>query len=453
MTTSSLYDPLFGSDAMRALFDERACVQGMLDFEAALARAQARVGLIPSAAGAAIANACHAPRYDFVQLARAAASAGNAAIPLIAALGAQVQASDPDAARFVHLGATSQDAIDTGLVLQLKGALALVDAQLARAGAALSSLCTAHRATPMVARTWLQHAVPTTFGLKVAGWLDALCRDRERLQALRGRVLCVQLGGAAGTLASLGSHALPVAAMLADELGLSLPALPWHAQRDRIAETGSVLGLLAGTLGKIARDASLMMQSEVAELAEPSAPGRGGSSSMPHKRNPVGCAVVLAASLRAPGLVSTLLAAQVQEHERALGPWHAEWETLPALFRLVDGALHAFLPVLEGLHVDTARMAKNLASGGGQAFAEAASALLAPRIGRMDAQRIVGEAVRDAEREGIELRAALLAHPELCTVVADEDLAPAFALDATLENAAQLIERVLARARACGSEG
>ena len=432
---------------MRECFDDRARVQGMLDFEAALARAQARVGLIPNAAAAAIAVACDATRYDLAQLARDAAQAGNAAIPLITALGAQVKAADAAAARHVHFGATSQDAIDSGLALQLKEALELVAAQIERNIDALVILCASHRATPMVARTWLQHAVPTTFGLKAAGWLDALCRDRERVQSLRARVPCVQLGGAAGTLASLGESALAVAAVLADELSLSLPTMPWHTQRDRIAETGTVFGLLAGTLGKIGRDASLLMQSEVGELAEPHAPGHGGSSSMPQKRNPVGCAVVLAAALRAPGLVSTLLAAQVQEHERALGAWHAEWETLPELILLVDGALNALAPVLEGLEVNAARMAANLASSGGQVFAEAASACLASRIGRGDAQRIVGEACRSAERDGSDLLAALLAHPELKTVIKPAELAPVFSLDATLENAAQLIERVLARAQ------
>ena len=260
---------------MRDLFSDHTRIQRMLDFEAALARAQTRVGVIPTAAANAIAKNCAASQIDFVALARNAELAGNVAIPLVKQLTALVAKNDAEAAKFVHWGATSQDAIDTGLVLQLRDALRSIDHGLADLSRALVAQIKQHRATLMVGRTLLQHALPITFGLKVAGWLDAVTRHRERIKELRPRILVLQFGGAAGTLAALGSRGNAIDAALAQELDLALPAMPWHGQRDRVVEVATVLGLVVGTLGKIARDVALCMQTDVGELAEPTAPGRG----------------------------------------------------------------------------------------------------------------------------------------------------------------------------------
>src|SRR5215470_14750456 len=330
----SLLGRLFRWDAVEQFLGDRARVQSLLDFEAALARAEARTGVVPAAAASVIAARCSADLVDMEALARGAALAGNLAIPLVKQLTALVAADDAEAARFVHWGATSQDAIDTGLVLRLRGATRQIAAELERLAGALASLADAHRDTLVAGRTWMQQAVPTSFGLKAAGWLDAVQRHRERLAELRRRALVLQFGGAVGTLAALGERGNDVAAALAEELELSRPDLPWHAHRDRVAEVATTLGLLTGTLGKIARDLSLHSQTEVAELFEPGGEGRGGSSTMPHKRNPVASAVVLAAATRVPGLVATLLAAMLQEEERGLGGWQAEWEVLPEVVGL-----------------------------------------------------------------------------------------------------------------------
>ncbi len=328
---NQLFDAYFTARDMREVFCDQGRVQAMLDFEAALARAEARVGLIPSSAVAPIATACDAGLYDFAALGEAIATAGNSAIPLVKALGKQIASSDAEAERYVHLGATSQDVMDSGLVLQLRQALALIENQLAQLADSLATQAQRFAATPLAGRTWLQHATPVTLGMKIAGWLGAVTRSRQRLQQLKPRLLVLQFGGASGTLAALGAQALPIAEALAEELQLTLPEQPWHTQRDRIVEFGAVLGLIAGSLGKFGRDISLLMQTEAAEVFEPAAPGKGGSSTMPHKRNPVGAAVLIGAATRVPGLVSTLFSAMPQEHERSLGLWHAEWETLPEI--------------------------------------------------------------------------------------------------------------------------
>ena len=371
-----LLDPLFTTDEIREVFSDRARLQGMLDFEAALARAEARTGVIPKAAAPAIEAKCRAELLDAEALARAAALAGNTAIPLVKQLTALVGKDDAEAMKFVHWGATSQDAMDTGLVLQLRAALDLIEAELARLDDAVAKLADKHRATPVVGRTWMQHALPVTFGLKAAGWLDAIGRHRARIRELRPRLEAVQFGGAAGTLASLGARGSDVAQALAEELKLGLPALPWHTHRDRVAEVATALGLLVGTLGKIARDISLQVQTEVGELAEPAGEGRGGSSTMPHKRNPVSCAAVLATAVRVPGLVSIMLSGMVQEHERALGGWQAEWDTLPEIVMLAAGALRQVTYLAAGIEVDAARMRRNIDATHGQILAEAVTMAL-----------------------------------------------------------------------------
>ncbi|HEX7044069.1 MAG TPA: 3-carboxy-cis,cis-muconate cycloisomerase [Burkholderiales bacterium] len=438
-----LLDPLLTTKAMRAVFSDHGRLQAMLDFEAALARAEAAVGVVPETAAAAIAAQCGAELYDIDALAARAAAAGNLAIPLVQELTARVAQRDAQAAGFVHWGATSQDVIDTGLVLQLRAACDLIEADVEALAAALARLAAAHARTPLAARTLLQHALPTTFGLKLAGWLDALERDRARLRAARGRMLVLQFGGAAGTLAALGEHGPAVAAALARELGLACPALPWHTHRDRLAEAATTLGLLAGTLGKIGRDVTLLMQTEVAEALEPSAPGRGGSSTLPHKRNPVGSLVAAAAALRVPHLVATMLAAMVQEHERAAGAWHAEWEVLPEICALTAGAAAQLRQVIEGLEIDPARMRANLEQTRGLIMAEAVTMALARTLGRDAAHRLVEAASRRAAAEGRHLRDVLAADAEAARHLAAADLDRLFDPSSYIGSAEQMVERVL----------
>ena len=424
--SSSMYSDLFGFRALNQVFDERATLQGMLDFEAALARAEAVTGVIPKTAAGPIAICCKAELYDPRSIAEQSANTGNFAIPLVKLLTAQVNGIDADAARYVHWGATSQDVIDTGLILQLRQAFDLLDAELASLCAILAKLADAHRTTPIAARSWMQQAIPTTLGLKFAGWLDALYRHRTRISAARTRILVLQFGGAAGSLASIGDKGLQVSAALSADLKLALPDLPWHTERDRVAEAATLFGLLAGTLGKMARDISLMAQSEVAELAEPAAPGRGGSSTLPHKRNPVSCAVVLAAAMRVPGLVGTMLSAMVQEHERALGGWQAEWETLPQIVCLTGGALHDMLRIIEGLEIYTARMLTNLETTRGLIFAESASMLLATRLGKATAHELLEKASTKAIKDDRHLRDILQEDATVRAHFANGDIAKLF---------------------------
>lgn len=419
---NQLFDAYFTARDMREVFCDQGRVQAMLDFEAALARAEARVGLIPSAAVAPIAAACNAGLYDFAALGEAIATAGNSAIPLVKALGKQIASTDAEAERYVHLGATSQDVMDTGLVLQLRQALELIESDLAQLADSLAVQAQRHAATPLAGRTWLQHATPVTLGMKIAGWLGAVTRSRQRLRELKPRLLVLQFGGASGTLAALGEQALPIAEALAEELQLTLPEQPWHTQRDRVVEFGAVLGLIAGSLGKFGRDISLLMQTEAAEVFEPSAPGKGGSSTMPHKRNPVGAAVLIGAATRVPGLVSTLFSAMPQEHERSLGLWHAEWETLPEICCLVSGSLQQARLLADGLEVDAARMARNLELTQGLVLAEAVSIVLAQRVGRDTAHHLLEQCCKRAVAEQRHLRAVLGDEPQVTAELSNAEL-------------------------------
>lgn len=437
-------DPLFSSEAIEAVLADTARLQRMLDFEAALARAQVRAGVIPASAAPAIVAKCRAQLFDLQKLAHATALAGNPAIPMVKQLTALVAQDDPEAARFVHWGATSQDANDTGLILQLRDALALIQSDLARLADALAPLAEQHRSTPIVARTLMQQALPTTLGVKVAGWLDAVNRHRSRFAELRPRVLVLQFGGAVGTLAALGDRGLQVSEALADELDLALPDLPWHTQRDRLVELAATLGLLVGTLGKIARDISLHMQTEVSELSEPAGEGRGGSSTMPHKRNPISSAAVLAAATRLPGLVSTMLAAMVQEQERGLGDWHAEWETLPEIVRLAAGALARTLETVRGLEVDPAQMLRNLDATHGLIFAEAVSMALARTMGKSEAHQLVEQAAGQARAQRRHLRDVLAGIPAVTVVLQPGDLARLFDPTQYTGMAPRLVDRALA---------
>ncbi|RON79642.1 3-carboxy-cis,cis-muconate cycloisomerase [Pseudomonas fluorescens] len=419
---NQLFDAYFTARDMREVFCDQGRVQAMLDFEAALARAEARVGLIPAPAVAPIAAACNAGLYDFAALGEAIATAGNSAIPLVKALGKQIAASDAEAERYVHLGATSQDVMDSGLVLQLRQALVLIENDLAQLADSLATQAQRHAATPLAGRTWLQHATPVTLGMKIAGWLGAVTRSRQRLRELKPRLLVLQFGGASGTLAALGEQALPIAEALAEELQLTLPEQPWHTQRDRVVEFGAVLGLIAGGLGKFGRDISLLMQTEAAEVFEPSAPGKGGSSTMPHKRNPVGAAVLIGAATRVPGLVSTLFSAMPQEHERSLGLWHAEWETLPEICCLVSGSLQQARLLADGLEVDAERMGRNLELTQGLVLAEAVSIVLAQRVGRDAAHHLLEQCCKRAVAEQRHLRAVLGDEPQVTAELSNAEL-------------------------------
>lgn len=444
----NLLDPLFGSEAVDAIFTDEVRLQRMLDFEAALARAEAQLDIIPKSAAAPIASQCRADHFDKESLAQVAVKSGNLAIPMVRQLTELVGKHDKEAMRYVHWGATSQDAIDTGLVLQLRDGFGAIAADLNRLCDALAQLASTHRTTVVPARTWLQQAVPTTFGLKAAGWLDAMTRHRTRLQELRGRVLVLQFGGAAGTLASLGQRGLDVAKVLANELKLGLPDLPWHAHRDRLAEVATFLALLTGTLGKIARDLALQMQTEIAEVSEPAEEGRGGSSTMPHKRNPVACAVVLSAATRAPALAATTLTAMSQEHERGLGGWHAEWQTLPELFRLSAGALHRMLQTLVGLDVDAHRMLQNLEITHGLIYAEAVTMVLGKQIGKAAAHQLMESASRKAIEKKMHLRAVLSADAEVSSRLTAAELEKLFDPQNYTGMASQFVDRAIAANKA-----
>jgi 3-carboxy-cis,cis-muconate cycloisomerase len=441
---SPLLAPLLSSAAMRGVCDDTAYLQHMLDFEAALARAQAAVGMIPQSAVAPIAAACRADAFDLSALAEAATRSGNLAIPLVKTLTANVAKADAAAARYVHWGATSQDVIDTATMLGLRAAIDALQGDLDRAIAGFAKLAKQHRDTAMVARTWLQHALPMPFGLKLAEYAAALHRSKVRLQRLRAEALALQFGGAAGTLAALGDGGLAVAEKLAADLELPLPEAPWHAHRDRIAEAASVFAILAGTCGKIARDVSLMMQTDVAEAFEPAGVGRGGSSTMPHKRNPVACASALAAATMAPGLAATIFAAQVQDHERSAGPWHAEWPTLPTLQLVTSGALAAIVDIAEGLEVDVARMRVNLDATHGLIMAEAVTMALAATIGKSDAHHLIEAASRKAVGEKLHLRDVLTADSQVTAHLDADKIAKLFEPMAYQGVSQALIDRLVA---------
>jgi 3-carboxy-cis,cis-muconate cycloisomerase len=443
----ALLDPLFGSAAMGEVFSDAARLQRMLDFEAALARAEARCGVIPAAAAQSIASKCKADLIDADALATATAASLNPAIPLVKQLTALVAKDDPEAARFVHWGATSQDANDTGLVLQMRQGLDILEADLATLCGGLTELAHKHRSTPIAGRTLMQHALPTTFGVKVAGWLDAMNRHRERFAETRPRVLVLQFGGAVGTLAALRDKGSQVAEALAAELHLGFPTMPWHTQRDRVAEAATTLGLCTGTLGKIARDISLHMQTEIAEVFEPAGEARGGSSTMPHKRNPVSAGIVLSAATRVPGLVSTMLSAMVQEDERGLGDWHAEWETLPEIFRLTAGALHQMATIIPHLEIDAARMRHNLDATQGLIFAEAVTMALGNHIGKSAAHTLLEEATRQARESGKHLREVLAQTRAVTERLTAAELDRLFAPENYLGVAEELVDRVIDASR------
>ena len=437
VANSDLFAEMFVPEDIRAATSGRAWVQAMLDFEAALAAVEAQAGIIPKEAAAAIEPACRADNFDAAALGREGRSTANPAAPLVSAL---TEAVEGDAAGFVHWGATSQDVMDTAAMLVASRTLALVDGELDRVAAACAGLADDHRGTVMVARTLLQQALPTTFGLKAAGWLATVVEARERLAAIH---LPAELGGGAGTLASLGPQGLRVLELLADQLGLEEPLLPWHTARGSVAELGAALALAAGALGKIALDVKLLAQTEVAEVAEPAGEGRGASSTLPQKRNPVGSALAIACAHQVHGAASILLGAMAQEHERAAGAWQAEWPALSDALAYTGGAAAAMAEVLGGLEVRPERMRENLESTGGLVLAEAVSMAIAERTGRSEAHRLVAAAARRAAESGRPLGEELVDDAEITEQLSTEEIDAALDPGNYLGSADAFIDRAL----------
>ncbi|MXY24052.1 MAG: 3-carboxy-cis,cis-muconate cycloisomerase [Acidobacteria bacterium] len=429
-------------------FSGRAQLQAMLDVEAALTAAQADAGVAPASCVAPIQAAARAELYDLDVLKAEATETGNPVIPVVRHLTARVAKSDADAARYVHWGATSQDILDTGLLLQLRAAVPGAIDHLAQGVRAAAAHAHRHRDATMAGRTWLQQATPVTFGLKAAGWADAMDRSRRRLQSALDDALVLQFGGATGTLASLGSQGLAVTERLAARLDLPVPDIPWHAHRDRFAQLASALGIAAGTCGKIGRDIALLAQTEVGEASEATAPGRGGSSTMPQKQNPVASSVALAAAGRAPGLVATLLGAMIQEHERGLGGWQVEWDTLPDLVICATSGTRAAADALDGLQVDTDRMRANAEASGGLLLAESIAMTLAKSVGKHEAHACIAAACRRAAAEGRPFADVLGDDPLVTQHLDRAEIARRLSPDNYLGATRDYIDRVLARVAA-----
>jgi len=409
--TASIFARTLASAAMAEVFADSAIVASMLAFEAALAAAEAAEGVIPQSAVAPIVAATQAGIGDIDSLIDEARRAGSLAIPLVKRLTAAVAVRDAKAAAHVHHGSTSQDVIDTAMAMATKKALALIDGDLARLAATLEALARAHLGTPMLGRTLMQPAQVISFGFKVVSWLAPLARARERLARAQAAALRLQLGGAVGTLASLGDKGPAIARRLAAQLGLAPADGAWHVQRDDWAALGCEVAVLCGSLGKIGRDLSLLAQAEVGEVAEPSGAGRGGSSAMPQKRNPVAAMTAVAAALRAPHHAAALLAAMAPSHERGLGEWQAELAEWPSLFLETHGALVALADACAALDVDTARMRDNIERQRGTVFAEGAAGLLVPTLGKVKAHELLAMLSARAVREGAQLHALLRADP------------------------------------------
>jgi 3-carboxy-cis,cis-muconate cycloisomerase len=440
-----LFRPILVPDKFREVISGRAWLQAMLEAEAALAVAEARAGLIPPDAAEAIASCCEAgcdaDLFDPEELGRKGRAQGNPVPPLVRVLTEAVSRVSEVASRYVHKGATSQDIVDTAAMLLTKRALSLILDETDAIAAALAQLAEAHRDTPIAARTLLQQALPTTLGLKVAGWLVSVLEARRRLLEVRITRLAAQLGGAAGTLAPLGDSGTEVLKEYARELELAEPAVPWHTDRSRIAEIGGALSLLSGALGKISLDIILMAQTEVGEVSEPA--GRGGSSTLPHKRNPILSVTAAANVRRVHDLSRTLQAAMVQEHERAAGAWHSEWEALTEALALTGGAAAAVREATEGLEVHPEKMRENLGATGGLLLAERVTTIVAEHLGRLKAHDLVEAASRRTLESGRSLREELLAEPALKGVLSEEETDAALAPEGYLGSAGAFVDRAL----------
>ena len=447
---SHLYASLFYQADMTEIFSDHALLKYMIQAEVALAKAQAQVGVIPESAAAIIADVANTQgiqAIDFENLAIATGLAGNIAIPFVKQFTAAVKAVDEDASRYVHWGATSQDILDTACILQARDALDVVEFQLRHAYAASLELAEKYRAEVMIGRTWLQQALPITFGHKAARWASSFKRDLDRLEQMKARVLTAQLGGAVGSLASLLDQGSTVVEAYAAQLNLSVPTCTWHGERDRIIETAGFLAIVVGNTGKMARDWSLMMQTEIAEVFEPTAKGRGGSSTMPHKRNPVAAASILAAANRVPALMSSMYQSMVQEHERSLGAWHAEWLALPEIFQLCAGALQRTVEVLQGLEVNSKNMQRNIEMTQGLIMAEAVMMALAPKMGRLNAHHLVEKACQQAVAEQSHLQDIVSSFTEVKQHFSAAELTLIFKPESYLGNIQDQIDAVLKEAK------
>ncbi len=408
-----LIESLATTEALADLFSDQSVLQAMLDFESALARTEARAGVIPESAAKAIKSAAKTGEFKINHLAADILRAGTPGIPVAKILTERVRVKNADAARYVHWGATSQDVADTALVLLLKRAQAILAGDLMRLERALKKLSQEQKNTVMLGRTLMQPAPPVTLGLKAATWFAAVHSSKSDLDNAFGEALVVQFGGASGTLASLGRQGVPVARALASELKLGYPGAPWHTRRDRLARLMCACGVLTGSLGKMARDISLMMQSEVAEVEEAGGAGRGGSSTMPHKRNPIGCALALSAAQRIPGLVASFLSGMVQEHERGVGGWQAEWLTVAGIIQATGLAAASMAEVAEGLKVNASRMRANIEAMHGAIFAERAAVLLGAKLGRDVGHKILQDASKKSWKQKRRLSEVLAEIPEV----------------------------------------
>lgn len=412
-----LIEALSTTAPLAQIFSDESVLQAMLDFEVALAKAEARVGMIPQSAARAIAAAARTEAFDLPALSRDTFRAGTPGIPIVEALTEAVRREDASAAGFVHWGATSQDVADTALVLLLKQSRPILAKDLATLTTALRRLSERHKNTIMLGRTLLQAAPPITFGLKVSGWLSAIERSRRNLDQAFSEATVLQFGGATGTLAALDKQGPAIARALADELGLTCPEAPWHTQRDRLASLVCAFGVLTGSLGKMARDISLLMQNEIAEASEPGKHGRGGSSTMPHKHNPIACALTLAAATRVPYLVAAFLSAMPQEHERGVGGWQAEWPIIASIVQSTGVATSSMAEAGGGLKVNAAHTRTNLKATNGLVFAERAMMMLAPTIGRDEAHKLIESAAKTCANEGMRLAEVLAQMPEVTKLI------------------------------------
>ncbi|ENX60767.1 MULTISPECIES: 3-carboxy-cis,cis-muconate cycloisomerase [Acinetobacter] len=446
---SQLYASLFYQPEVTTIFSDQALLSYMIQAEMALAKAQAQVKVIPDSAANIIEQVGQnaVAQIDLHALATAVGLAGNVAIPLVKQFTALVKQHDEDASRYVHWGATSQDIIDTATILQCRDALALIEKQLQQAYQISLKQAQQYRHQVMIGRTWLQQALPITLGHKFARWAAALKRDLDRLQTMKTRVLTAQLGGAVGSLASLQDQGSAVVEAFAAQLNLTVPECTWHGERDRMVELASMLALIVGNVGKMAKDWSLLMQTEIAEVFEPTAEGRGGSSTMPHKRNPVAAASILAAANRVPALMASVYQSMVQEHERALGAWHAEWLAIPEIFQLCAGALERSCDVLEHMQVNAEAMQRNLECTQGLIMAEAVMMALASKIGRMNAHHLVEQACQQAVAQQQHLKIILSAMDEVNTHFNDQALDELFQPATYLGNIQAQIDAVLQAAK------
>ncbi|MFJ3899697.1 3-carboxy-cis,cis-muconate cycloisomerase [Streptomyces sp. NPDC090083] len=451
---AGLLSPVRAGTPVEAAVGDVAWLQAMLDAEAALARAQARLGTVPASAAAAVTAAARAEFFDVRELALAARETANPVVGLVAALTARVAADSPDAAEYVHRGSTSQDVLDTGAMLVAARALRLIVADLRSVAEALAVLAAEHRDTVMAGRTLALHAVPTTFGLKAAGWRQLVLDAADRLDRLASGGLPVALGGAAGTLAGYLQYAGPTTdpAALSEELteafaretGLAAPVLPWHALRTPVADLAAGLAHAAGALGKIAADVLVLARTEIGEVAEPAVAGRGASSAMPHKRNPVLATLIRSAALQVPAQAGVLTQCLVAEDERSAGVWHAEWQPLRECLRLTGGAAHTAVELARGLTVRPDRMRANLEATGGQLVSERLSAVLTPRLGRTAARELLTRASLLATRTGLPLSDTLAGLPELAGILTKEEAASLLTPAAYTGAAPALVDRSLA---------